>query len=322
MEGYEENMGYEDAERVLPIDQIYDDADSSMNPDNLQWQQQQEQQADFQDNTQYGFVENEAGDYDEYASGEYAPGYGEASGEEVPFDDTEQGGELDYYENDADNGERIVEDISYGLDAQVRRMGSAGSVPEELDEDDENLVRDEYEADDNQQESVNGSSVHYSDDFVSKPNSMDQLLPNQLGIENDANDEVEEDEDDRQFVGVITVKLISGIDIAPISTLFEGKCDPYVVLSLGTQQVECQRVDNSVNPEWNERVLLSWDGFSVLHAQVNDYNEAPVQHEFLGEAYIDLEQLELEPDATKTLDVKLENAVSGSLRFELTLRAG
>ena len=136
-------------------------------------------------------------------------------------------------------------------------------------------------------------------------------------------DEDEDNGQDSEFVGLITLKLLSGSKLNPVSTLFEGKCDPYVIFSLGNQQMQTQHVPNSVDPVWgDERVLLSWDGFSVLHAQVNDYNEPPVKHEFLGEVYVDLEALQLQSDRTQSINVPLEGAMSGSLQFELTLRSG
>ena len=238
---------------------------------------------------------------------------------------------FDYDENELDDGE-IVDDLySSNTDnrMEVSKSGE-GDIPDDIeggeeygndDEIPEDALEGDAEAGDLQQGSVESSTVQYSDDFVSKPNSLDQLLIGDEALEVDDEDE-DDDDDEPQFVGVITFKLVSGSDIAPRSTLFEGKCDPYVVLSLGAQQVECQPANNSVNPTWNERMLLSWDGFSVLHAQVNDFNEEPVKHEFLGEAYVDLEALELEPDQSKILDVKLEGAPSGSLQFEITLRAG
>ena len=182
-----------------------------------------------------------------------------------------------------------------------------------------------------------GSEV-YSDNFTSGgptgSNSLSDLLERQghltvpegeLDVPDEVDDEDEDDEDDDdkpKFVGVVTFKLVCGRDIAPKSTLFEGKCDPYVVLSMGPQSVQSKRVDNTTNPTYDERMLLSWDGFSVLHVQVNDYNEEPVEHEFLGEAYIELENLNLQSDQTISHEVALENADSGTLSFEITLRSG
>ena len=260
------------------------------------------------------------------SGGEYDEGYDVDEGENYEDDfnfKPSTGLEAPDQEESYPADDNIGEDL-YASNPQSARglvLQRDTSTPGEVDEDEDEIPDDEELDADYEDAALNQGSVgeKYVDDFISKPNSLAQL-----GIEIDADevDDEDEDEKDNAFVGVITFKLVSGANIAPKSTLFEGKCDPYVVLSLGAQQVETQRIDNTVNPVWNERVLLSWDGFSVLHAQVNDYNEPPVKHEFLGEAYIDLEELQLQPDLTRNVNISLEGAASGTLQFEITLRSG
>ena len=73
-----------------------------------------------------------------------------------------------------------------------------------------------------------------------------------------------------EFVGIVVIKLISAKDL--IKADFIGKSDPYCVFSLGSQTLKSKIMYRNLNPIWNETIILSWDGHSILHVNVMDHD--------------------------------------------------
>ncbi|DAZ94365.1 TPA: hypothetical protein N0F65_001099 [Lagenidium giganteum] len=92
-----------------------------------------------------------------------------------------------------------------------------------------------------------------------------------------------------EYVGVLMIDLIEGISLAGMD--INGKSDPYVVFRLGEQSITSKRVDNTLNPKWNQKLMLSWDGTSPLVAEVYDYNKISADR-FMGAVIIDGEALQ------------------------------
>ncbi|RLN73610.1 hypothetical protein BBJ28_00005375 [Nothophytophthora sp. Chile5] len=74
-----------------------------------------------------------------------------------------------------------------------------------------------------------------------------------------------------EYVGVLTIELKEAAGLAGMN--ISGKSDPYVTFRLGEQHISSKRVDNSVDPQWHQQLLLSWDGTSPLEAELFDYNK-------------------------------------------------
>ncbi|KAG7378897.1 hypothetical protein PHYPSEUDO_009329 [Phytophthora pseudosyringae] len=74
-----------------------------------------------------------------------------------------------------------------------------------------------------------------------------------------------------EYTGVVVIDLKEAKDLAGMN--ISGKSDPYVTFRLGEQSISCKRVDNSVNPQWNQQLMLSWDGTSPLEIELYDYNK-------------------------------------------------
>ncbi|RLN72536.1 hypothetical protein BBJ28_00017050 [Nothophytophthora sp. Chile5] len=74
-----------------------------------------------------------------------------------------------------------------------------------------------------------------------------------------------------EYVGVLTIELKEAAELAGMN--MSGKSDPYVTFRLGEQHISSKRVDNSVNPQWQQQLMLSWDGTSPLEAELFDYNK-------------------------------------------------
>ncbi|GLD92558.1 hypothetical protein PINS_up001117 [Pythium insidiosum] len=93
-----------------------------------------------------------------------------------------------------------------------------------------------------------------------------------------------------EFVGVMVIELLEGIDLAGVD--INGKSDPYVQFRLGEQAIVSDKVHNDVNPRWHQTLMLSWDGESPLYAEVYDHNT--IQNDrFMGSVVIDTETLRL-----------------------------
>jgi len=70
------------------------------------------------------------------------------------------------------------------------------------------------------------------------------------------------------FIGVIEVRLISAQDLIKADTL--GLSDPYCILSIGNQTFKSKCLKRTLNPQWNEKFMFSWDGKAPLVINVLD----------------------------------------------------
>lgn len=92
-----------------------------------------------------------------------------------------------------------------------------------------------------------------------------------------------------EFVGVLEIDLLAAADLAGMN--ISGKSDPYVTLRLSEQTVSSKHVVNSVNPQWDEKLMLSWDGRSPLYVELFDYNTISADRS-MGAFEVPLSQLQ------------------------------
>ncbi|XP_022975963.1 probable ADP-ribosylation factor GTPase-activating protein AGD11 [Cucurbita maxima] len=91
-----------------------------------------------------------------------------------------------------------------------------------------------------------------------------------------------------EFVGLIKVNVVRGTNLA-IRDMVTS--DPYVILSLGNQSVKTRVIKSSLNPVWNESLMLSIpDHIPPLRVLVYDKDTFSTD-DFMGEAEIDINPL-------------------------------
>jgi stromal membrane-associated protein len=71
-----------------------------------------------------------------------------------------------------------------------------------------------------------------------------------------------------EFVGIFIIKFVSAKNLVNADTL--GLSDPYGVLKLGGQQMRTKTISNNLNPIFNEKLMLSWDGKDPLLIELWD----------------------------------------------------
>lgn len=91
-----------------------------------------------------------------------------------------------------------------------------------------------------------------------------------------------------EYIGVLVIELVAGAQLAGMD--INGKSDPYVTFHLGEQTITSSRVDNSVNPRWDQTLMLSWDGVAPLVVDVFDYNKISADRS-MGRAIVDRDVL-------------------------------
>lgn len=84
---------------------------------------------------------------------------------------------------------------------------------------------------------------------------------------------------EQEFVGILVIKVLGAQNLEKSD--FIGKSDPYVMLTVGRQTVLTKVCHNTLNPKWDETLLLSWDGSSSLLVQVMDHDRFK-SHDALG----------------------------------------
>lgn len=91
-----------------------------------------------------------------------------------------------------------------------------------------------------------------------------------------------------EFVGLIKVNIIRGTNLAVRDVM---SSDPYVILNLGHQSMKTKVIKSSLNPVWNERLLLSIpDPIPPLKLQVYD-KDTFTTDDRMGEAEINIQPL-------------------------------
>ncbi|XP_022138953.1 probable ADP-ribosylation factor GTPase-activating protein AGD11 isoform X2 [Momordica charantia] len=91
-----------------------------------------------------------------------------------------------------------------------------------------------------------------------------------------------------EFVGLIKVNVVRGTNLAIRDVVTS---DPYVILSLGQQSVKTRVIKSSLNPVWNESLMLSIpEHIPPLKVLVYDKDTFSTD-DFMGEAEIDINPL-------------------------------
>jgi Ca2+-dependent lipid-binding protein len=72
----------------------------------------------------------------------------------------------------------------------------------------------------------------------------------------------------QQYTGVLVVRLMDGKDLAIMD--LTGSSDPYCVFILGTQKTKSKTVQKSLNPVWNENIMLHCSLKDTLEVQLYD----------------------------------------------------
>ncbi|KAG8079086.1 hypothetical protein GUJ93_ZPchr0007g6305 [Zizania palustris] len=91
-----------------------------------------------------------------------------------------------------------------------------------------------------------------------------------------------------EFIGLIKVNVIRGTNLA-IRDMMSS--DPYVILNLGHQSMKTKVIKSSLNPVWNERLMLSIpDPIPLLKLQVYD-KDTFTTDDRMGEAEINIQPL-------------------------------
>ncbi|OEL32303.1 putative ADP-ribosylation factor GTPase-activating protein AGD11 [Dichanthelium oligosanthes] len=91
-----------------------------------------------------------------------------------------------------------------------------------------------------------------------------------------------------EFVGLIKVNIVKGTDLAVRDVM---SSDPYVMINLGHQSMKTKVIKNTLNPIWNERLMLSIpDPIPPLKLQVFD-KDTFSSDDRMGEADVDIRPL-------------------------------
>lgn len=91
-----------------------------------------------------------------------------------------------------------------------------------------------------------------------------------------------------EFIGLIKVNVVKGTNLAIRDVM---SSDPYVIISLGHQSVKTRVIKSSLNPIWNESLMLSIpDHIPPLKVLVYDKDTFSTD-DFMGEAEIDIQPL-------------------------------
>jgi stromal membrane-associated protein len=122
-----------------------------------------------------------------------------------------------------------------------------------------------------------------------------------------------------EFIGILLVKLVECTNLEKAD--FLGKSDPYVLLTTGHQTVKSKKIANTLNPRFDETLMLSWDGASTLIAQVMDHDTFK-KHDPLGSITLAIaDEEELVHGGTLVIaDRPLEGVSRGKITLEITFQ--
>lgn len=137
-----------------------------------------------------------------------------------------------------------------------------------------------------------------------------------------------------EFVGVVRVQILSARDLIKADII--GKSDPYVVITLGRQRFKTKVVKCSLNPNFNEAFMFSWNSTDKLMLHVWDEdltNDDGTYFSFsntalsftlltvfvdpLGDLVVDLSRFE--NGISTPVDELLQNIEKGSIQFVITV---
>jgi len=123
------------------------------------------------------------------------------------------------------------------------------------------------------------------------------------------------------------IKALQGKDLAPKDA--NGKSDPYLIISYGTQQFKTKCIKKTLNPVWAEQTFVIASDHNVPHILVEcwDYDKIGT-HDFMGEFNINMSQIPddgshiqkhftLELCSNPKNKAKKTNHVSGTIELEI-----
>lgn len=90
-----------------------------------------------------------------------------------------------------------------------------------------------------------------------------------------------------EYVGFIIIKLISANHLV-IGDVFSS--DPHVVMKCGSQSVKSKVIYNTLNPIFNETLMLCVSGKDSINFQIWDYDQYKA-HDLLGTVHLSKEEL-------------------------------
>ncbi|PIA53735.1 hypothetical protein AQUCO_00900368v1 [Aquilegia coerulea] len=91
-----------------------------------------------------------------------------------------------------------------------------------------------------------------------------------------------------EFIGLIKINVVRGTNLAIRDVMTS---DPYVILTLGNQTMKTKVIRSSLNPVWNESLMLSIpEPIPPLKVQVYD-KDTFTTDDFMGDAEIDIQPL-------------------------------
>lgn len=71
-----------------------------------------------------------------------------------------------------------------------------------------------------------------------------------------------------EYKGIVNIELIEGCDFN--YKKITEMCSPYVVVRIGGQAVASKKLKHTLNPKWNQMLLLPWDGNDALMVEIVD----------------------------------------------------
>jgi len=120
-----------------------------------------------------------------------------------------------------------------------------------------------------------------------------------------------------EFMGMLMIKLISGTNL--IAQDINGKSDPYCVFTINKQTVRSKTIEKTLNPVWNEILMLSVPSLQdKLYIKVIDY-DAITDDDPMGDCEISLN--DLQDGKPKLITQKLKNCAHGVITLELTFNS-
>jgi len=95
-----------------------------------------------------------------------------------------------------------------------------------------------------------------------------------------------------EYGGILLIHLLEGKDLE-VADLISS--DPFVVFTVGQQQVSSKVIPNTLNPKWEEKLELCVKGLDeILHFTV--YDQDLTKNDFLGSGNVDLRMLKGKKD--------------------------
>eukprot|EP00948_MAST-09A_sp_MAST-9A-sp1_P002529 g2529.t1 len=146
----------------------------------------------------------------------------------------------------------------------------------------------------------------YSGYFEESSNHMMQSLEHQLRKISDAAPSVREKRETSEgsyateFTGYVKVTVVKGNRLAPKD--ITGLSDPFVEVNLGTQKLKTKVIPQTLNPQWNEDIMLSGTTEMNLGIEVYDQDQMVGHKDYMGGCLLNL------------------NTIDGEKKFPITLR--